>query len=143
MASLRATPVTLELRDIPGETTGNLAPLLSEIREALRVYLDAGTPTTIDLLAMPFGPGDEAALLRTLGTGEVSAELQALGCSRIWESRFGGVWLVEHANQLGERMALQVEIADVPVLLRSQPEDMRAALEGLDEHLSSLGNTEE
>jgi hydrogenase-1 operon protein HyaF len=123
--------------------TGNLVPILSEIRQALADYLATGSCKTIDLLAMPFGPGDEAGLLQALGSGEVSAELQALGPSRVWETRFAGVWLLDHANEAGERLALQVEITDVPALLRSQPEDIRSALEALDGQLESLSNTEE
>ena len=143
MPTLRDIPI---LPDPPAPTpgmTGNLVPILNEIRQALADYLATGSPKTIDLLAMPFGPGDEAGLLQALGSGEVSAELQALGPSRVWETRFAGVWLLDHANEAGERLALQVEITDVPALLRSQPEDIRFALEALDGQLESLSNTEE
>ena len=78
-----------------------------------------------------------------MGVGEVSAELRTLGPSRIWETGYAGIWLVDHTNEAGERLALQVEITDVPELLRSQPEDMHSALGALDGHLESLSNTEE
>ena len=143
MPSVSDIPILPDLPAKAARMTGNLIPILNEIRQALADYLATGQPKTIDLLAMPFAPGDEAALLQALGGGEVSAELQALGASRIWETRYAGVWLVDHTNESGERLALQVEITDVPELLRSQPEDMHSALEALDGNLESLSNTEE
>ena len=143
MPSLSDIPILPGLPATAAGMTGNLVPIMSEIRQALADYLATGKPKTIDLLSMPFAPGDEAALLQALGGGEVSAELQALGPSRIWETRYSGVWLVDHSNEAGERLALQVEITDVPELLRSQPEDMHSALGALDGHLESLSNTEE
>jgi hydrogenase-1 operon protein HyaF len=139
-----------ELRDIPihGQypgpaLTGNVAPILAEVRYALEKLVNTGESTLIDLRALPFGPGDEEELFRKLGRGEVTAELQALGTSRIWETGFPGVWVVDHANSEGERLSLHVEIAEVPALLRSQPEDMREALDRLQRHLNSLGKDEE
>ncbi len=143
MPGLSDIPIAFDSPAGVAGMTGNMIPVVTEIRQALADYLDTGMSKTIDLLAMPFGPGDEAALLAVLGAGEISAELRALGLSRIWETRFAGVWLVDHANEAGERLALQVEITDLPELLRSQPEDMRSALGDLDGQLDSLSNTEE
>jgi hydrogenase-1 operon protein HyaF len=56
--------------------------------------------------------------------------------SEIWESRFSGVWLVEHRNGLGERIALQVEITPVPGILLAQQEDIAEAASRLEEQLS-------
>ena len=138
------------LSDIPihGEysgpaSTGNVLPILAEVRYALEKLLRTGESTVIDLRALPFGPGDQDELFRYLGGGEVTAELHALGASRIRETGFTGVWVVDHANSEGERLALHIEIAEVPALLRSQPEDMREALERLQRHLQSLGKHEE
>jgi hydrogenase-1 operon protein HyaF len=134
----------IPIHESPGPaSTGNVLPILAQIRYALEKLVSAGESTLIDLRALPFGPGDEAELFGRLGRGEVSAELQALGISRIWETEFPGVWVVDHANPEGERLALHIEIAEFPALLRSQPEDMREALERLDGHLKSLGKDEE
>lgn len=123
--------------------TGNVLPILAEMRYALEKLVSTGESTVIDLRALPFAPGDEEELFLHLGRGEVSAELRALGTSRIWETSFPGVWIVDHADAEGERLALQIEIAEVPTLLRSQPEDMREALERLQRQLKSLGRDEE
>ena len=47
----------------------NAWPVLHEIRHALRRLAEEGEGTIIDLRAIPFGPGDEELLLRTLGEG--------------------------------------------------------------------------
>lgn len=116
--------------------TANTRPVLQEIRFALDQLLAGGAPTVIDLSAMPFGPGDEEALLATLGNGEVQATLKAMGDSRVSETGYPGVWLVEHLSEDGKRLTLQVEITQVPDILKSQQEDIRDSARRLAEHLS-------
>lgn len=103
---------------------GNALPLLNEIRHALARLLASGETTVIDLGALPMGPQDEAELLEALGTGEVDATINAGGPSSARETAFHGVWLVTHRNELGETLARFVEVAFVPELLMSQPEDV-------------------
>lgn len=91
---------------------------------------------TIDLKSIPFGPGDEEELLHHLGCGEVSIELQSLGKSRICETLFPGVWLIDHYNAAGERVALSLEINRVPEIVMSQPEDISDAIIRLEQQLN-------
>lgn len=106
-----------------------LHPVLHEIRHAIRRLIQSGESTVIDLSSLPFGPGVEQQLLEHLGEGEVSATLNTLGRSRLWETRFPGVWLVDHYNSEQARIAFQIEVAEVPALLKSQKEDV---MDGLD-----------
>jgi hydrogenase-1 operon protein HyaF len=135
--------IPIRAEPLPAESTGNVLPVLAEVRHALERLLANGESSLIDLGAMPFAPGDREALLEQLGRGEVSAELEALGTSRIWETRYPGVWVVDHTNPEGQRLALHIEVAEFPSLLRSQPEDMREALERLRRHLASLRKDED
>ncbi|CAK0745518.1 hydrogenase-1 operon protein HyaF [Gammaproteobacteria bacterium] len=112
---------------------GNATAVLAEVRHALERFLATREPTLIDLNGMPFGPGDEAALLEVLGRGEVEIVLAAMGQSRLWESRYAGVWVVEHHNPCGERMAFQIEVADIPGIARSPRVGMEEALRQLSE----------
>ena len=114
----------------PGET-GNARILLQEIADALRVLLKTGESRVLDLLAMPFGPADEERLLSELGRGEVIATLNALGESQVWESRYSGVWVVEHRNLDGQRIAFQIEITRMPGILTAHPADIESGLERL------------
>ncbi len=120
--SLSDIPVVLE-----GGDTANLPPVLHEIRYALRRLERSGQPTVIDLLGMPFGPGELDRLMDLLGEGEVKATVETLGASRVYETRFRGVWVVDHGNADGNRMAYQIEVTPVPDILHTQPEDLADA----------------
>ncbi|MCG8428230.1 MAG: hydrogenase expression/formation protein [Chromatiales bacterium] len=108
--------------------TENALPLLHEIRHALIKFVETSEPTTLDLQAIPFGPGDEEKLLSFLGVGEVSAALNALGESRVFETGYPGVWVVEHRNTEQGRVALQIEVTDVPAILRTQSADLHDSI---------------
>ena len=114
---------------------GNAQPVLHEILYALQRLDEKGETTTIVLRSMPFGPGDEECLLNTLGRGEVSARLDAIGDSEIWESAFAGVWIVDHQNAAGEHIALQIEVTLVPEILRSQTPDIAESISRLEDQL--------
>lgn len=115
--------------------TGNLIPLLHEIRHALRKLLTDGSETCIDLRALPMAPGEETRLVETLGKGEISVQMQALGKSAIYETRYPGVWFATHFNSNDEILGKYIEITHMPGLLKSQREDIAAGLHQLEEKL--------
>jgi hydrogenase-1 operon protein HyaF len=121
----------------------NLGPLLHEIGHALDALASRGEEHVIDLQAMPFGPGDEEALMGFLGQGEANAHIDALGESRIVESRFPGVWLVDHYNEDGERIALQIEITRMPSLLRTPQEALGGSMEDFRDALRQRQNPQQ
>jgi len=118
------------------EVTGNLLPLLHEIRHALDHMLRNGEKTVIDLSAMPLSDNELDSLIEFLGKGEVAAELDILGGSRVTESRFSGVWLVQHLNTAGENDRLFIEIDRIPPLLCAQTEDIQHGLSQLKQSLT-------
>jgi len=130
MSGLEDIPLRPEKVHEPDSAT-ILHPVLHEIRHALRRLIQTGESTVIDLTSLPFGPGDESKLLEYLGEGEVSATLNTLGRSRLWETRFPGVWLVDHYNPEQVRIAFQIEVGEVPAVLRSQREDVADGLDRL------------
>jgi hydrogenase-1 operon protein HyaF len=123
--------------EIPPPETGNLKPLLHEIAYALNELIANGIQRTIDLRALPLAPGEEQRLLQILGTGEIGAELDALGKSSIQESRFPGVWITTHFSRSGEIMGRFIEITRTPELLSSQPEDMVPGLDTLRQFIAT------
>jgi hydrogenase-1 operon protein HyaF len=134
MTSIGDIPVKVE-GDATPKAFGNALPVLSEVRHALARLRDTGEATQIDLGAMPFGPGDEERLMQLLGRGEVTATVDVLGPTRIVETAFAGVWVVEYLNADEQRMALHLEIDQVPRLLQIRPEDLSEALLELDQVL--------
>ena len=105
---------------------GNVRPILNEVLHAVDRLLEDGEPTTIDLAGLPFGPGELEHLEATLGTGELSAKLDALGTSRIRETAYPGVWWLEHRNALDEVVGRYLEITRTPEILSSQDADIVA-----------------
>ncbi len=121
----------------PGNAaTGNVVPLLHEIRHALQALLDDGKETIIDLRSIPLGPGEEARIEARLGRGEVQVQLSALGPSELVETRFPGVWLVTHCNNDNEIIGKFVEVCVIPRLVTAQEADIRAGLVELNAQLN-------
>lgn len=133
MNALDDIPLAVEYR------TGNVRPLLAEIRHALERLVDTGEPTAIDLRSIPLAPGEEDELLEVLGEGEVRAELHALGPSEIRETAISGVWLVTHRNAAGEIAGQFIEVTRMPQILESQEADMLRGMAILAERLTAPG----
>lgn len=141
MSGLSGIGVTVESgQGLEPELRGNALPLLHEIRHALARLLEEGEPTVIDVQSLPMGPGDLRRLLDALGEGEVKAELEALGRTVIRESRYSGVWIIEHVSGSGAIASRFIEITWVPSLLQAQAEDVRKGLTELADALAPAGN---
>jgi hydrogenase-1 operon protein HyaF len=105
---------------------GNVRPILNEVMHAIDRLLETDEPTTIDLAGLPFGPGELEHLEATLGTGELSAKLDAQGTGRIRETAYPGVWCLEHRNAHDEVVGRYIEITRTPEILSSQDADIVA-----------------
>ena len=112
--------------------SGNIPPLLHEVRHALAALSETGAGNIIDLKAIPLAPGEQEAILATLGEGEVRAELQSLGKSEIRETSFPGVWVVTHYDEQGDIKARFIEITRMPEILESQAPDITEGLARLE-----------
>lgn len=129
MSSLGQIAVSVEA------ATGNVQPLLHELRHALARLANGGDGTVIDLRGLPLAPGEEAKIEEALGEGEVRAELNALGVTTIQETAFSGVWFVTHRNVENEIVARFVEVCSVPDILRAQSEDIQKSANRLAQQL--------
>jgi len=131
---------TRTVQELPVETgsieTGNVLPLLHEIRHALQRLVDSGETTVIDLRSLPMAPGEEARIEATLGRGEVEATLNALGPSKIHETSIPGVWWIVHYNEDEAVMGKFIEVARVPSILNAQTVDLQVGIGAMSELLS-------
>jgi hydrogenase-1 operon protein HyaF len=116
-------------------SSGNVAPLLHEIRHALARLVSEGASNIIDLQTIPLAPGEADKILAVLGTGEVHAKLQSLGESEIRETSFPGVWVVTHYDEMGDLKSRFIEVTRMPEILQSQEADIADGLERLDQRL--------
>ena len=131
MSALDAIPVTTEV------ASGNVEPLLHEIRHALKRLATGGEGTVIDLKRLPLAPGEEERIEAILGEGEVRAEVDALGPTQVLETSYPGVWLVTHRNAEDSIVARFIEVTDMPELLKSQPADIEYAIQKLETELTN------
>jgi len=129
MSALDAIKVNVEI------PTGNVEPLLHEIRHALKRLADGEDGTVIDLKSLPMAPGEEERIESALGEGEVRAELQALGPTVVQETAYPGVWLVTHRNAENAVVARFIEVTRMPEILMAQPEDIARGIEKLESEL--------
>ena len=131
MSTLDVIPVNTEI------VTGNVEPLLHEVRHALRRLASGGDGTVIDLQSLPLAPGDEQRIMEALGTGEVRAELDALGPSVVQETSYPGVWLVTHRNTEQAVIGQFIEVTRMPELLKSQQADIEHGISRLEDELEN------
>ncbi len=122
---------TIPIQTAAPYSVGNIDALLHEIATLLQRYVEHGESAQLDLKSLPFAPAEYEGLRAALGRGEVSARLDAIGDSEVYETQFPGVWWVTHHNVEGDVIADLIEIAAVPAILPSQPEDVRDGLERL------------
>ncbi len=116
----------------------SLLPLLHQVQHALQHLITRNEPTSIDLLTLTLLPDQEQCLLDFLGKGEVEARLNVFGESILQETKYTGVWLVEHYNPDAELTGRYLEIAWLPNILSSPVEDVHHAFEKLSCHLNDL-----
>lgn len=136
MTKASGSPLDFDIPvSVAGEFTGNVTPLLHEIRHALDALLEQDHITTIDLRAMPLAPGEEARIEAKLGQGELKVELNALGRSDILETRYPGVWLITHHNTEDVVVGKYIQITFIPDILQAQRGDIKAGLEQLSSEL--------
>lgn len=136
MSALDAIRVKIETE----AGTGNVLPLLHEIRHALERLQQGGEGTVIDLQRLPLAPGEEDRIAEFLGKGEVRAELTALGPTVVQETGYPGVWLVTHRNAEESVVARFVEVTHMPDLLKAQPADIERGIERIKNELEETSS---
>lgn len=124
MPALDRIAVVVETRDEPSDM---VPALLRELLDALNTYLKDGTPYMVDLATLPLGAADRDALEQALGQGEIDARIDALGCSRVRETAFAGLWWVRHEDTNGSLLCEQIEVTALPEILRTDRSDIEAA----------------
>jgi len=109
----------------------NARAVLREIETMLRRLIENDEDSSIDLTALPLTPQDYDLLEDTLGEGEVSAEVDSLGPTRVHETGIPGVWWVTHYNTDDEVMAEFIEVTYCPEILLTPEDDVKDGLEAL------------
>lgn len=142
MTRLSDIPVRVDFGAIPAKDARGISAaglaILYEIETLLEHYQAFGQNGSIDLRWLSLLPGDLDRLHEILGTGEVSAQVDALGTSTARETAIQCVWWVEHCGPDGESHGQWIEITEVPSLLRSDRASIAYGLETLRDRISSF-----
>jgi hypothetical protein len=102
--------------------------VLNELLSKLRDLTENGRTANIDLKRLPLTTADRELLKTHLGRGEVNAKFDALGVSKITETRFSGIWWAIHKNAGGDVVGETIEIALIPeILATTLPQAVEAA----------------
>lgn len=108
--------------------TGNARAILNQVAALLADLAAGGSGGSIDLSrGAPLSAADRDLLDRVLGHGEVSAQVDSLGPTRIHESAIPGVWRTTHMNSDEQVLAELIEVTRCPELLMTPAEDLPEA----------------
>lgn len=132
--------IGIRVENAPPDASAHIASPLSvlhEIKYALERLNLTGDSTTIDLHSLPFGPGDRKQLYQALDNGEVEATVHSLGETKIRETAYPGVWLVEYLSPNGTELTTHIEITRTPSLLATPGEEINDSLKRLDSLLAT------
>ena len=102
---------------------GLVDALIMEIADLLRRLIEHGEAGSTDPLRLPLSPS-RLTLDHCLGQGEIAVLLDAAGRSTIRETSFPGVWWTTHADDTGRVIAMLIEVAFVPHIVRADIDDV-------------------
>lgn len=92
--------------------------LLERLLEQLADYRIAEPPRRLDLTPLP--EADRLLVNQALGEGEVSILFTGDDLTRVQETRLTGIWRVQSGDASGQRPRDDIEIAEIPNLVRDR-----------------------
>ena len=113
--------------------------LLRELVVLLKRLIREDEPSHIDLRAMELDVDDRALLHRTLGEGEISAEVENFGHILVRESGYAGIWWVTHTDEAGQVISEFLEVSYCPEVLIAESEAVADGYDALRAHLFEMG----
>ena len=129
MAELNALNIPVEVSQ-PG--TGMADAVLNELLDHLRAFIASKQSHVIDLSSLPLSETDKRELEKRLGQGEIEATLSSMGDSKIFETKYSGIWWVKHYTTDGVLIAEFIEITTVPDILKSHGDDIQQSITELE-----------
>jgi hydrogenase-1 operon protein HyaF len=106
--------------------------VIGEVREALIALAGDGTSHVIDLRRLPhMSPEAYSFLKEALGTGEVSARVDAVPRVEIAETGFPGVWWITYRRASEDIATEMIEVSFVPKILITAKAQVMAGVKRL------------
>lgn len=121
----------IPIRVVDSTRTDQVRAVLAEVATLLESLLAHDVGGAIDVRGLPLSPADFQALEEVLGQGEVYAEIEVKGVSRVFETGYAGVWRVTHFDDDEQVIADNIEVAWAPLILRAHRDDVAHGLQEL------------
>ncbi len=125
------------LPDEPEGLSGNADAILHEILALLEILMATGQTGAIDLHSLPLTASDHELLRATLGDGEVHAQVNVIGDTKVRETIYPGVWWLTYYDGKGRVVADLLEITAIPEILKAPVEDIREGIVRLNDLLTN------
>ena len=117
----------------------NAVPILTEVLEALKEFLEKGEEHIIYINKVPITPEDREAILDTLGEGHVKIYYDSKTQPAEWrETGIYGVWIGIIYDREKKPVLETIEITDFPRLAAAQREDMEESVRVLEDRLKEV-----
>jgi hydrogenase-1 operon protein HyaF len=134
-ASVSPEPVAVPLP----EGAMRSAPILEEIRGAMRVCTSATKAHVINLTLLPLTPEDHRVLELALPAGPVAIISRGFGNCRITSTLVRNVWRVQYFNGMNTLILDTLEIVSVPEVALAAAEDLQDSRERLEDLVAWMG----
>jgi len=131
---MRSFDIPLEVVDTNSRRMAEA--VMHELATRLRALVEREEPHSIDLRSLPLDPAAKDWLREQLGQGEVEANLDSIGSSKVYETGFSGIWWVSHSDPEERVVAEFIEVCWIPDILQSQREDVKHSLHTLENSIN-------
>lgn len=128
MNGLNSIPIDVNTSKQGSPVASITLSILNEITALLEALISSGQTSSIDLHRAPLGKQDITRLRDMLGRGELGAELDCLGPTRIRETAVSGVWWITHYSDDRRIVGEFIEVTTCPEMLRTPENELASGL---------------
>lgn len=131
--------ITIENDNTVNDQTALVPSLLQELLTMIKTFVQSGEEGIIDLNGLPLLPQTIDRLKSHLGKGEVSVMIKdQLGETEVFETSFSGIWWISYKDYEQNMFLQQIEVTDVPELLKTHIEDIQETEHSLEVYLKKI-----
>ncbi len=116
-----------------------ISMILQQLVEMVKELKQQEEPSHIDLLQLPLSTDELLKLWEILGEGEIHAEVEHLGISRIYSTSVPAVWRVTHFDDNDEVLSDFLEVSYCPEIMITHDEDINSGIELMKAKIFEIG----
>ena len=121
------------------DSNEKITVILQQVVEMIKVLKEKEEPSHLDLQQLPLSNDELLELDELLGEGNVKAEVEHLGFTRIYATAIPSLWRVVHFNDEEEILSDFLEVSYCPEIIITQDDDIPIGIEFLKARMFELG----